>query len=1132
MGDTLDAIQAGTLGRFQTVVAVEGYNRLLTDGPTAAALAAWTGTDWSSALGGLQVKWAMRQSIRPWDVRIDVGRISFGVAPTPGNDHFGEAVGKLAGGTETVLTTAIDCDDTSVVVKRADAFDASGEIHIHGECLAYSSRDTGTDTFTISTRGKYSPLSRSGGGRYARAHLLPSTDTPGVQLQPWVTSVPRDWIGRWVVVYIHRSVAGTLDLKAEAHLAFAGRIVEVRDSEDGMTWVECEDARGAIRDCVLMRDQYRARMNEGLFLQRGTRIGFQDVAVSTVLNAGDFSVVASGASGDDEINEGTYTYDEIVDALNAWLSSEKAAARLNHRWNLRLAETDDGLRTAMRVSQTLGTLASGTLFLELAASPVTEFLGFRNVDRVRFDPTVDYDHDYFSDEVPYRTLINTRQVQVDGGPSFGVTDERGTWFNNAARLPADFGVSQDTADSYGLVRFDSGALALCRKSGTTFYPWMPSAVKAYLAELGGEVAGLEALMPILSQRMDAGADEITLSQVAVLSGPMSTVVLELLSSTGTSGNNHATYDALPAQLGAAVPWELIQSLPTDLSTLMGSTADVDLVIEKPTKLSDVIKSELLLRACHLVWKSGGIRVASWATPTAATALHSLTEANKAADPGQRTSERTVGQLTDQFCANLVKVKFGRRLSGEGDYRDSRTVIDISSMDQLGSRPVAIEARNIRKAAVVENLLSHLSALLPLFSRPLLILRRSIALPLFEACAPGDQCSVTDEHVRDPADGIRGITAKPGLIIGHERDFGGREIDTGKVAGMYGTVEVVIWARDRVATYTPCADVDETAASYGYDAGTKVLTVKAHAYSESSHARDATRFAVGDKVKVIERDPTTAASPLQWSDEIASVESGGNNRLGLVTGLAGFDTAKRYFVVFEDWGTAASTQKTKVYQADDADGLIADDAAAYEYGWQAGGARTWTAEDMTAQPVELYSTEAYGDGVGLDVGYETALIRQANALVNMRTAPCVPVMGRDVMAYSTGSPVRTIVAIIPVAMGPGDLGSLGDRKLWIKPWLRSSTGGSAQVRVSLCAHAPVGTSRVLSSAGTEYRLVAPYETATWSTTSTTWAQGSSAQGLSFRNLDSNGNGYLVIEVNSVAETRGLVQCRAGLYSEEG
>lgn len=1124
MGTTANAIAAGGGVRLQAVVAVEGYSSLITDGSTSAAVTAWAGTDWSSALPGLSLRWSnTRQEIRPWDPKVNVARLAFSVQPEPDNsDTFGIAVGKLSGGSETTLITAIDANDTTVAVKYADNFAATGEIHIHTECLGYSSRSTGADTFTIATRGKYAPFTRSGGGRMSYAHNLPSTDTPGVQLMPWVTSVPREWIGRWVGVWLHRVVAGVLDTKAEAHLAFAGKIVEVRDDENGLTWVECEDLRGALRDTVLMRDQFTAKVADGLFLQRGLSLVWKDISGTTVKTSNAFEVVASGASGANELDEGLYTYDEIVDALNDWLATEKAATRLYHDWTFRLTNTPDGLRTAIHVSPA-STMIGASFSVTLATSPLMEFLGWGNVETITFAQAAT-ERDYLSPEVPYRILMNSRQAQITGGPYFQVTDVRGTFFDNTDWMPNSLGLNE--AESHALVKFSSGGFMVVRRESTTnFYPWLPNRVKRWLAELTG-VDGVD-LAPITAQRMDVEGEPLTITQVGVIVGPLNVVAMRLLASTGTSGHNHATHDVLPHQLGAALPWSLISSLPADFAALTAASDDIEIVVDKPTKLTDVLGADLLLRAAHFVWKSGLLRLTSWVQPTAASALHVLTEANKARPVGTAASERTVAALTDEYVRNVIKVEFGRRLGGD-DYRDSRTVTDTSAMDAMGQRVVTIKARNTRKASTVENLISQLAGILPVFSRPMQILKRSVNLTMFEGVAPGDQCVITDEHVRDPSTGRRGITTKPGLIIAHARDFGGYETDTGRVADMSSEVEIVIFARDLIVTYAPAAEVD------GYDAPTAALTVLDNAYSDSDFGIDIEHFNVGDMVKIIEIDPANPAAPLLWHRQIDSI-SGSDIVLDSALSSPAYDGTKTYRVIWDDWGTVTSAQRLKCYQADDATGLIdagGDEQAAYEYGWQTGGARTWT-EELWTSPIALYAEEAWGDGVGLDVGYEHDLIRIVNALVNTRTAPCLPTLGRNVLANSTGAAglSKTIVAILPIAMGANDLGSQGDRYLFVAPWYRSSSGASATVTISLCAHAPVGTSRGFTSDADEYFLVGPYATQTWTTTSTTWAQGTIKE-FSFRNLDGNGNGYLVIEVDLIAETRGPSYMRAGFYSEDG
>ena len=54
----------------------------------------------------------------------------------------------------------------------------------------------------------------------------------------------------------------------------------------------------------------------------------------------------------------------------------------------------------------------------------------------------------------------------------------------------------------------------------------------------------------------------------------------------------------------------------------------------------------------------------------------------------------------------------------------------------------------------------------------------------------------------------------------------------------GEVELFLAPQRTLASYTPCAQVDDTATNAGWNAGTKTLTVYAHEFSEASESVDA------------------------------------------------------------------------------------------------------------------------------------------------------------------------------------------------------------------------------------------------------------------------------------------------------
>ena len=97
-GTTLAAMQAGSFA-MKYVVAIEGYPYLLTDAAPAAAVAAWTGTDWTQALPGLLVELDRNQTIDPWNPLQGGGTCTLRVQPDP-TDRLGIDMAKRNAGAE------------------------------------------------------------------------------------------------------------------------------------------------------------------------------------------------------------------------------------------------------------------------------------------------------------------------------------------------------------------------------------------------------------------------------------------------------------------------------------------------------------------------------------------------------------------------------------------------------------------------------------------------------------------------------------------------------------------------------------------------------------------------------------------------------------------------------------------------------------------------------------------------------------------------------------------------------------------------------------------------------------------------------------------------------------------------
>ncbi len=1135
---TLADIQSGNGVGFNWVLLIEGCEIAVTDASPSAIvtlLATDATLDWSDAVCGLSVLGGWEQSLEPWEPSIQVGRLSFAIkkdtraSTSAESDIFAELVFGQGNGFETYLDASLDCNDATVTVLSTSTFPASGVIHIGTEAIAYTGK-TAT-TFTGCVRGKFAPFKANteASQRFGQAHRLANVGD-GVVINPKVTSKQREWTGRRVGLF---AVSNNSTAWSDAQCVWAGRIESTRDGTNGLTYIECIDIKGQLRDCELMRHQWSGRIQEGIYLQKGWRFSAVDVKAGTTLNATDL-VVVDASPGANKILKGVYTLDELADALNEWFADERAAARLGFNWRWQpVVSTTSGSRSMLSWSNAS---AAGTNQASFSApSDVMRFMGYRLDSSGQPDGRRalwrswedDATEQWVSAEEPRRLLITG-----DINDFFTITVEgiKGTRFDARTHLP-NLGVPTPNTKEWGVFQVggENGPIALFSYAAADQVTADEVVLRGGVAnqkldQISGTPWVFPGLVPGDQLRELLYSEEIDLEirQVGLVAAEFATGITKMIASTGTSGYNHASYDTYPQQLGAGVPWELLGTNWTSTLAALssGTTWPLTFYIPKPTKLTSVIGSELVARVAQIIWKNEGLRVASWGTPTAARALHSFTESNKRVAADATDAQRTSANLVKDYLVNRVRILWGR-----GDSKNDWTIIDPGSQDTYGTFDQDITLPSVSHQSIIEAVADNLASLVPMFSRPLALLTRTISVPFYEGCAPGDFCTITDNFARDPSTGTRGLSSKPALIVRHAIDWGGHEHDSDDPRPMGGTIDVLILPLSNIAAYSPCAEVDFGAANAGYDAANQRLTLEAHEHSESSEVADATRFQVPSAVRVVEIDPADPAAPLTWTTVVAA-QSG--NTLDLDDPLTGWDNTKRYRVISQVYSAADSPQRVDVYQADDADGMVEDQVGAYVYGTDITQAGTWT-DDAGTEQVALYAELAAADGAPLDTGYEKDAARLCNNLVNYRTAIVCPVLTRSVMSATVT--VKRILSVRPINLQPGAL-LLGERPVFVRPMYRSNDGTLVTISVSLCTRPPTGTSREMGDADAPaYRLGGEYETLTWTTSSTTWGYGSE-QSFSGKTVDQvTGKAYLVIESNSTRlETRGLAEVWQDAYDE--
>ncbi len=1065
MGTTKTALDAGSTS-FVWVVAIEGYESLLCSGATAAAVTAWAGTDWSTALGGLFVEMSISQSLDPDNPFPGMGSCNLWLTPDAA-DTFGIVVGRKTSPFETYLNATIDNDDTTVTVKSTSAFASSGTIHIGTEAIAYTGKSA--TTFTGCTRGKYSPFAKYGGGGFGHGHAVPSGANE-IILQPIVGSKQRTWPGRWVGVWAHRVVAGVLDIKSEAHLVYAGRIDEVRDhAEPPCTVIALRGVTDVLADTVIGTNQWEASVEDGVWIVAGDTYDFQDhpgtAAVTKYANA--LTVVAGAAVGANQITEGRWPIDALCSKFTAWLQSEKAATRIYGAYTVSVNNLSGGLRTKVKYRIDIASpLAHATW--DWTMSPiVARFLGFTDpigADQGRVTihasdpPNVEYH--YYKDFPPFRVVATTNNTETS---RIGTNLRSGDLTDQYARLPSAFKPAADEDLSWGVFMIGDKRMIVAAWDPVDTDPVELTHIRPAFKNPNADPPPDYSKIVLSAE----DANKLIIRQIYAFEASPDVLMLQFALSTATSGYNSPDADTLPLGCGAEIPYEIVSGLHLQGITL-GGTGSIAVLIEKPTKLSELLRSDYVFRWQFLHWRDSCVSMGQWATPSTSLAVHTLADSNKAEPSGHSASQRSATTETSEWLRQIVKIRYNRDATDpQSDaYKSTIRFVDRVAVDDAGgpgaAKVVTISLRNTSQefdgiGQSVESMLPKHLALMPLVSRPARKVTRSIDSRYFLQLGIGDVVLFDDLFARDPETGLRGITSRPALVTRLRYNYGGLTPGAEKASPMGGEVDLFFTDQnpDRFgALYVPSADIrdDWNFGSFlgGYDHAASTIKCYSHRYSESTEATDASNFPATYKILIIERDPADPASPTMW-ERTVSTQSVDDIVLTAQLSSPAWDNAKKYHVLYQDYDTALTAQKVKAYQADDGDGLIIDIAQPALYG-SAAQDSTYTANSLTE--IEMPATDRYAEGSGRDVAHEAALARLVNVLVDYKTACSSPMLFPTVVSNTTVSGTSyLLVAYWPVFLSLEILSSAVFRYISAAPWAYSTDGTSTKIRVTLSRDRP-------------------------------------------------------------------------------
>lgn len=1147
MGTTLTALQSGRVA-VQSVLAIEGFSNLITNGATARAVTAWAGTAYSAAIKGLFIEGTLEQVLE-WRTPIrPIGTMTFYVHPgkrgSAAYDLLGTAVHKRDGGFETLLTSKFAPGDTTMnVVSTTGSPAAPGEVFLGNSCIGYTGK-TAT-TFTGCT-SKYVPVGTLGDDTVFRRNHRVSTFDFHARLQPVVSTLRQTWEGAWVTLTMHRRLGDVLDVKAQAQRLFAGRIVEIRqDSRTGMIVITAQHVVDYLAETTLLQDQFTGRAREGHYLRAGLVFSARDqYHGASAKNANVLKVVAA-SPGTNEILAGWYTLAELLDALNSWLSAEKIATRLYGTYTFAApVESNQGPRTSLkwRIDGTDNTTpANFTIDLNPG---VGHFLGFfenqNSGSEISGGDYADTNNESFSPFEPFRVLLRSA---LQGG--LGLFDlitleaTSGEFVSQTALLPqeaADY--AQEAAGSWGLFVVD-GFIVIAHQVSATEFDYVRPVLS--LNE-GWSTNILTDFYNVNFGRRVTDDTPLEMKQIFVLEGAPKLVINAILASTGTTNYNDDGngYDILGAALGMAIPYGLLSEAGSNhafadsIGQLPEGGDAIRVWIKEPKKFRELFSGDLIIRRAHLVWRNGSLRVTTWPTPDADHAVHTLNESNKAAPTDTTDANPSDMVYTDEGIANIITFKYSRDFATD-TYQDRRVCEDPPSIDAFGGRRFEVQMPNIH-GDTVGDLIDGFMSTMPQISRPFWQLLRTIDFRFFENVAPGDVAIVTDKLARNITTGGYGITNRPAVILKHKISWGGA-VPTPpgavpKALPPIGEVALAFQNVDRTVPYSPAAMVDETANgggfTAGYNGGTNTLRTKPHRYSHTSDPVDAVPFqTAGRKLRILELDPTGGVSD-SWDRD----SNGGTvNDVVLSSGLAApaFDANKRYVIVPQPYASADSVQKSKAFQADDADLQIQDLRAAYHYG---NVINVFSKLVVHTDLPERYSSSSHGDGVALDVGHEHGLALLLNNQIDHRTAFCGPFLDNTIRAASDRSPPAStdysLIFCRRIYVGPHKMPNGMTRKLEVGPWARASSASASKVRVTISRFPP--TENPLYGPGVNVVHSSPKSQAEWTgITSTSWTELTAA-GLDIRVASAGGWVWQCVELTNVAQTRGLSRNRLKARNE--
>jgi hypothetical protein len=898
------------------------------------ALAAGTSNNWTVCYGGLEYPGQISGELRPFDAEINVPTLELNLV------DYGDVLisamyreGDTSVAT-TELTASIDSDDGTINAADTSQFTSSGTLYIGSEEIAYTGK-TAT-SFTGCTRGHRSIWYTNAGTayRFGVPHTVePDVGTTG-PYAPRISQVRKTWLNAGVTLYlIHRDpITGTWSAPGSADAArvlWVGRVKNWRE-RDGRVTLHTYSVTERLQT-TLLSDQYKGVLTEGIWL---TEDAAQFRVTASVISTTALPIPYNTTAYVTLPGTGGYqTHQEVVDSINAqlltWFNASPgtyfpSAMRMDcalHADGVYGFHVTHPSATALEIwtiqihmSRQLWLLLGWTGFGAVTSTPDGHYVVTREMSGQRAAT----EWHLAAEGAPKRIMLRHEGANLVNSIRLTVTSTSGTSFDGQAANTIPVPLREGGPE--GFLRIGGKAIVpvfVSSVSGdeTTFGICPKQLLNSFIGRDGYDADARNEFGDFL-MAADDGGEPVTVEQVWCEAGELGEIMLSLMSSTGTIGYNHATYDRHEPQLSVGIPWTMI-----DYESILSLGRDPYLLLlTGPTPFQDLLESALNYKGKHLITRDGKLTVVGIGEEFSSSAnLVALTEDNKAKaiSGGEDQVVETSDVVREPGIINRVTLKYHRLLDG----KPARTITvnaRASQTDFGQTKSADVDAFGIydesgligatdpkgwaRDVAAVQ---------LAYFSRPTAYVERSFDYQAGTRLYPGARVSITDNRIVSPVTGTRGVSGLLAWCVEYSMDW-----RTGVGRGRFAFSPELSWVK--LAGYAPSARVDDTANTggytNGYDAALKSLKCYAHAYSDSTADVDVASFEAGDEVRVVhlsydDLHTHGGTQPTQsWNDTINAVDAG-NNSVTLTTGLSGFPANGPYVLTYRDAQNVDADQRT-------------------------------------------------------------------------------------------------------------------------------------------------------------------------------------------------------------------------------